>query len=401
MNLKSGYPFSLIKNGLVANYPKLVKNLHTEVVILGGGISGALTAWHLVQKNIPCIVVDARTIGLGSTCASTSLLQYEIDTPLHKLIGMIGKKDAEKSYWLCKEAIYKLLAIAGKIGFTGIQKKKSLYYAASKKDVPDLRKEYEARKQLGLKVHYLQDDAVVDKAGLKASAAIYSADGAQTDAYLLTHSLHKDSIERGLQVFDRTCVTSIAHKTRSVELLTENGYRIKAKKLVYATGYEVVNFIDKPILKLHSTYATISEPLTLDRPFWKNDSLIWNTADPYLYMRTTPENRIMVGGRDEKFYSPKKRDALITAKTKNLVSDFRRLFPQVGFIPEFSWTGVFGSTPDGLPFIGPYKKLPNGYFALGFGGNGIIFSLIAAEIIADQMLGKTSPDAGIFSFDRL
>ncbi|MCY7311176.1 MAG: FAD-binding oxidoreductase, partial [Chitinophagaceae bacterium] len=127
MNLKSGYPFSLIKNGLVFNYPKLIKNIKTDVVIMGGGISGALTAHHLLEKNIPCVIVDARSIGLGSTCASTSLLQYEIDTPLHKLSTMVGEKNAARSYWLCKEAIDKLVRLANKIGFADIQKKKSLY----------------------------------------------------------------------------------------------------------------------------------------------------------------------------------------------------------------------------------------------------------------------------------
>jgi len=92
MDLRSGYPFSLIKNGLVYNYPKLEKDIRTDVVIMGGGISGALVAHHLLQKNIPCVIVDARSIGLGSSCASTSLLQYEIDTPLYKLIYLFSGK---------------------------------------------------------------------------------------------------------------------------------------------------------------------------------------------------------------------------------------------------------------------------------------------------------------------
>jgi glycine/D-amino acid oxidase-like deaminating enzyme len=118
-------------------------------------------------------------------------------------------------------------------------------------------------------------------------------------------------------------------------------------------------------------------------------------------MRTTPDNRIIVGGRDEDFYSPEKRDELIAAKTKKLTHDFGKVFPHINFIPEFSWTGTFGSTKDGLPFIGPYKKLPNSYFALGFGGNGITFSLIAAEIIADMLTGRKTPVAKIFSFERV
>ena len=183
-------------------------------------------------------------------------------------------------------------------------------------------------------------------------------------------------------------------------MITENGCHIKAKKIIYATGYESINYIKEPIVKLKSTYAIVSEPLSTQKPFWKNDMLIWNTADPYLYIRSTGDNRIFVGGRDENFYSPKKRDVLLGVKTRWLTKDFNKLFPAINFIPEFSWTGTFGSTKDGLPYIGAYKKLKNSYFALGFGGNGITFSLIAAEIILDELLGKKNPDAALFSFLR-
>jgi glycine/D-amino acid oxidase-like deaminating enzyme len=68
--------------------------------------------------------------------------------------------------------------------------------------------------------------------------------------------------------------------------------------------------------------------------------------------------------------------------------------------PEFSWAGTFGSTEDGLPFIGTYKKLPHSLFALGFGGNGITFSVVAAEIIADIIKGRSNKNIPLFSFGR-
>ena len=401
MDLKSGLPFSLIKSGLVADYPKLEHDIKTDVVIIGGGISGALAAYYLIKNNIPCVVVDARTIGLGSTAASTSLLQYEIDTPLHKLINFVGTKNAVKSYWLCAQAIDKLNQIRKEIKFTNFETKQSLYYAATKKDVAELETEYRIRKQHGFKVSLLKEDAVFKKTGLHAPAAILSAKAAQTDAYLFTHSLLQYNIKKGLMVFDRTPITDIRHSTKTVKLTTENGKTLQAKKIIYATGYETVNYIDKKILKLQSTYAIASEVLSTPKPFWKNDMLIWNTANPYLYIRTTEDNRIIVGGRDENFYSPGRRDKLLKKKTKQLSKDFLKLFPDINFTPEFSWTGTFGSTKDGLPFIGTYNKLPNSYFALGFGGNGITFSLIAAEIITAFLRGKKNKDAAIFSFDRI
>lgn len=397
MNLKAGYPFWLIKNGLPFTYPKLDTDIDTEVAIIGAGISGALVRYHLLEAGVKCVMLDARTIGLGSTSASTSLLQYEIDTPLIKLIEMVGKEKAERAYQLCGEAILELAEIARKIKFKRFEMKKSLYYAAYKKDTPKLKRECKAREEAGFKVKYLDENQVKAVFGIDSHGAILSELAAQTDAYAFTHCLLQ--YQKGNNIYDRSPVTRIKHSKTGVSLETENGFKVKAQKLVYATGYEVVEFIEKDIVKLLSTYAVVSEQYATNR-FWKDNVLIWNTAIPYLYLRTTGDGRILIGGRDEDFYNPAKRDALIGKKSKQLVGDFNKLFPNLEFKPEFSWTGTFGSTKDGLPYIGEYKKLPNSYFALGFGGNGITFSQTAAVIIRDMIIGKPNKDAEIFAFDR-
>ena len=78
----------------------------------------------------------------------------------------------------------------------------------------------------------------------------------------------------------------------------------------------------------------------------------------------------------------------------------KNYFPEENLRPEFAWSGTFGKTKDSLPYIGEFKKTPNAYYALGFGGNGITFSVIAAKIITDQILGNRNQDSEIFSFER-
>jgi len=401
MKLSSGYPLSLIKNGLVFSYPKLDKDIKTDVLVLGGGISGALAAHYLIQEGIDCALVDARTIGLGSTCASTSLLQYEIDTPLHQLIELVGEKNAVRSYKLGCSAITKLAALAKKTGMKDFEMKKSLYCAAYKKDISFLKKEFEIRKKHGIKVHYFDEEKLFQQFGFSSPGGILSDLAATTDTYLLTHRLLQYNIHKGLTVYDRTPVVSIRHNRYDVQLKTSEKYLITAKKMVYATGYEVVDFISKPIVKLTSTYAIASETFNSPVKFGKTDAVIWNTAKPYLYWRATNDNRIVIGGRDEEFFSHIKRDKLIPQKTKQLQKDFKKMFPSIPFKTEFSWAGIFGSTKDGLPFIGTYKNLPNSFFALGFGGNGITFSQVAGEIIASLIRGKKNKDVDIFSFERI
>jgi glycine/D-amino acid oxidase-like deaminating enzyme len=83
-----------------------------------------------------------------------------------------------------------------------------------------------------------------------------------------------------------------------------------------------------------------------------------------------------------------------------LERDFKECFPSIPFKKEFEWSGVFGKTKDSLPYIGKYPETSRIFYALGFGGNGITFSLIASEIITDLLLGKKNKDAEIFSFTR-
>ncbi|HWV67512.1 FAD-dependent oxidoreductase [Chitinophaga sp.] len=399
MNLQSGYPYSLIRNGLPYNYPWLEQDIRTQVAVIGGGISGALTAYALTKAGIPCVVADARTIGLGSTAASTSLLQYEIDTPLSELRIKAGRYNANRAYELCALSVGELESICQALHFPHFERKHSLYLASYRKDVKKLSEELEARRELGLKMEWWDAATVKAKMGFNAPAAIYSHTAAQTDAYMLTHALHQYNIKQGAQVFDRTAVTDIDFRPRSVALTTSQGHRITARYLVIATGYEALQYINIPLLKLTSTYALASEPNHAVEQWYQN-CLIWETKSPYLYMRTTSDHRILVGGRDEPYYNPGRRDKLIHRKAKQLEKDFHKKFPQLRFHPEFKWTGTFGATEDGLPFIGPFAPMPHTFFALGFGGNGITFSQVAANIITNLIQGKKDPDTDIFSFNR-
>ncbi len=398
MDLKSGYPYFLLKSGLYQNFDTLNKDHITPVVVLGGGISGALMAYKLIKNGIECSVIDKRPIGFGSTSASTSLLQYEIDTPLHQLSKQIGTEKAVEAYKLCSKAIDMLKEIADDIGFNDFKYCKSLYFSHTKSKNDFLKNEFESRLNAGFDVHYLNEAEILKQFGFHCKEAIFSGKAAKTDAYLFTHFLHKYNRDRGVRVYESTNIKNVRHNKTGVELTTDSGYVIKAGKIVYATGYEAVKQVDRSIVKLISTYACVSERIK-DLPEMFKDSLFWNTDDPYLYFRED-EQRIILGGRDENYYDPERREKMLFKKTEKLKHDFIKLFPNIDFKIQFSWAGTFGSTKDGLPYIGPYEKKPNSYFALGFGGNGITFSVLAADMITKQIKGEENCIPKMFSFDR-
>ena len=128
---------------------------------------------------------------------------------------------------------------------------------------------------------------------------------------------------------------------------------------------------------------------------------MWETGKSYLYARTTPDGRVLVGGEDDEVQDPSRRDARLERKSAKLIKKFARLFPEAPPLETaFAWAGAFGHTRDGLAYIGAHPAFPGGYFALGFGGNGITFSVSASLILRDLFLGRRNPDAKIFRFER-
>lgn len=402
MDLRSGHAFWLIRNGILNAYPALDKDLRCDVVVVGGGITGALVGYHLAEAGISTVVLDRRDIGWGSTSASTALLQYEIDTPLVELKERFGEETAVRCYHSCRDAIYKLRDLTQKLDDPcGFSLKPSLYLAKRARDTAFLKREYMARKEADFHIDWWSARDVKRYMHFSRPCALYSHDGAQVDAFRLTHRLlEKAQADFGLRIFDRTEVSDYGVSGRQVVVKTNRDCTIRAKHIVFATGYEFEQFSDRKLVKLHSTFALVSEPMPAGGDLWHEDCLIWEKANPYLYMRTTDDHRILVGGEDEDFRDPDKRDAVISKKSATLQRKFLHLFPHIKLEPAFCWAGTFGSTEDGLAYIGQLPEFPLVSFALGFGGNGITYSLLAAEILRDHILDRSNPYSDLYRFDR-
>ncbi|MDO9554261.1 FAD-binding oxidoreductase [Rhodonellum sp.] len=401
MKIKSSEPFWLVKNGILHSYPSLREDVKTEILIVGGGITGSLIAHRCMEEGYKTILIDRREIGHGSTSATTSMLQYEIDLPLFELAKMIGEKGAAENYWACFKSIDDLKKIAKAVKSTcGFQKKESLYFAAFKKDVPWLKKEFEARKENGFPVKWLEAEEIEKKYQLKnAFGGILSDQGGSIDAFQLAHDILAFNHKKGLEIYDKKDIKKVDYKRNGVSVLTEYGDTITAKHMIYCNGFESTEIIKDDFVKLLSTYATVGEIMEDDQRHL-NDTLFWNTAEPYIYMRTTDDNRLLIGGEDEDFVNPQKRDALLGEKSDKLSKYLKKVLPDYDFRSDFVWAGTFGETKDGLPYIGQHPDFPSTYFVLGFGGNGITFSVIGMDVISDMLKGKKHPLEEFYRFGR-
>lgn len=400
MDLRSGQAFWPLRSGIIANYPRLEADKRCDVAIIGAGITGALIADKLTNQGVGVVVLDKRDVARGSTSASTALLQYEIDIHLSDLIELIGKDYAERAYHLCRKAIDTVDELTDSLSERcGFERRSSLYYASSKKDARRLDSEFEARRQAGFALECWNQQQIEAHFSFSAPRALYSSDAAQVDAYKLAHLLLARAVTAGAQVFDRTEITASEDHLKGITLTTAEGFQVAAKKVVYASGYETQTYLNEEVVTLKSSYALVSEPLT-DFPGWYERCLIWESARPYLYMRTTEEGRALVGGEDIPFKNAATRDRLMARKHKKLEQKFSQLFPDIPLQTAYSWAGTFGETKDGLAYIGEHHAYPHAYFALGYGGNGITYSVVAAEIICDLYFGNHNDDRHIFRFGR-
>lgn len=399
MKLRSTETFWPLKSAMRYSYPSIDQDFNTEILIIGGGITGALIAYKLINEGKKVLLVDRRDICNGSTAASTALLQYEIDIPLHELIKIRGLECAVDSYKSGKQAIFDLRTIIETIkSDCEFEFKKSIYYCSYKKDIPFLKHEFKTRKQYGFNVSWLEKSDL-KKMGLNAMAAIESNTAAVMDPYRLANDLLHYCQQKGMKIFDRTNITSIQKQKRQLTANTENKFVIRANHIIHCSGYESTETLTEKIVDLKSTYVIASEALSEIPHAFKN-AIFWDTSKPYYYFRVTADNRIIMGGCDEEFKDPAKRDKLLPKKEQILLKQFQKKFPDINFKIDYSWAGTFGETKDALPYFGKPNPEKNEHYVLGFGGNGITFSIVGMNSILDSINNKKNRDLEYYKFGR-
>ncbi|MDZ4820052.1 MAG: FAD-dependent oxidoreductase [Planctomycetota bacterium] len=377
----------------------LNQDLSCEVVILGSGVTGALIAQALTKAGVSTVMIDRGEVAAGSTAASTGLLQYEVDNPLSKLIEQVGEQNAVHAYRRGLKAIDEIEQLASDLSIDcEFERRKSLYVASSRWHLYDLQKEYECRKSHGFEVSWLDRDELSMQTSIQSPGAILSSGDAQINPLAFTRSLLRQAVEDGLRMFANTEVLDVEESGDGVLVRTAGGL-VAAKKIVYATGYDPAQKIVRQVGNLNSTYALATAPVDAF-PGWPDGWLLWETARPYFYARQTTDRRIILGGGDTAFKNDHQRDGLLQRQIEKVTSKFRSLFPEIEFQVQYVWAGTFAETKDGLACIGQHPERPSAYFALGYGGNGITFSMIAARLITDLYFGKANPDAEVFRVDR-
>lgn len=376
----------------------LDENLKCDALVVGAGITGALVAERLTRQGLDVIVIDRELPGRGSTAASTSMLLWEIDRPLHELSDIYGFERAARAYRSSRDAVAGLQSLVWRLGIACDMRGKNSLYLAADDSSADLLEEHRCRARANLPGDFLDHATLLDRFGFARAGAIVSPGAADADPVKLAHGLLRTSLARGARLLEADAI-SFEAAGRSVNVGLANGREIEARSVVLATGYIMPDIVSSNVDQVSSSWAiaTVPQPKSI----WNDGTLIWEDAKDYLYARTTQAGRIIIGGEDStEIVEPDARDRLISEKSRVLAQRLAALWPAAKTDIEFRWAGTFDTTKDGLPLIGPVPGAPGVYAAYGYGGNGITFSFLAARLIGDLIAGKSSPLLHDFAIDR-
>ena len=396
LDLRTGRPvWTAYRAPRVPTKP-LKRDARCDVLVVGMGVSGAMIAEALTDAGHDVMAIDRRGPLLGSTSATTALVQFELDVPLTKLVRTIGREAAEAVWRRSRLAVSNLM---GRIEALDIDcrlhTRRSLYLAGDVLDPDGLQAEGVARREAGIDARFLDARGVLDAYGIRRDAALESSGNLALDPRRLTAGLLLTAARRGARLHAPAEATAFDHSASGVEVATLGGPVIRAGHVVLATGYELADPVPAEGHQVISTWALATRPQP--RHIWPHAAFMWEASDPYLYLRATHDGRVICGGEDEEFSDEERRDALIPEKIAAIVAKLAKLLPGIDPTPEFAWAGAFGSTQTGMPIIRRLPRKPRMHAVMGYGGNGITFSRLAAEIVRTEIDGGQDSDAALFA----
>lgn len=401
--LRHGHPLWLDLRASKRRYPTLRDTFDTDVVIVGGGITGAICAYLFAEAGVRVALVESRIVGRGSTVASTALLMQEPDRDFGDLTKRFGRRSAREIWKSLMRATRGLSKAMRALEIDAdLCACDSVYFTADPRKVKMLRKEFDARKAAGLPGRWLSPAALFRKTGIRAEAAIATSGNAQVNPLRACHGFLAAAARRGARIFERSQVRSVKVTKTGVDVRTRAG-TISASRIIVATGFATPEFrglVGRFTMKDTYVLATRRLPARRGRRV-----MAWDTDRPYHYLRRTDDGRLLVGGEDTRHRSAKGSRSRIARARERLLGYLARIHPELaGESPEYAWEGLFAETPDGLPYIGEHSRYPRHLFALGYGGNGMTASFLAATTLLDLYQGRDKPGkleiANLFAFDR-
>ncbi len=349
----------------------LNKDIKTDVLVIGAGIAGILTAYMLKQKGREVVVIDAAEIASGNTKNTTAKITSQHDLIYSKLITEFGEGKARQYAKANELAIKKYKEIIEDRRIEcDFEEKPAYVYSLNEVEV--LKEEAEAAKKLGIDAEFVQEANLP----FKINGALKFNNQAQFNPLKFLKDISNE-----LVIYENTRALEIKEN-----LVVTSGGNISAKNIVVATHYPIMNAPGYYFMKMHQERSYV---LALENTNKIDGMYIDLNKEGYSFR--TYNNLLLLGGISHRTGENEEGGSY-----DELRKVAKRLYPKAK--EKYHWSAQDCMTIDGIPYIGRYySETPNIYVATGFNKWGMTSSMVSAMIISDMILEKENNFSEIFS----
>ncbi len=379
MEFLSGERYFYSINKKLKKYSYLNKNINCDILIIGGGINGAILNYHL-SKKYDVVLVEKSRIGANLTSMATALLEYQLDSFKTDLESNLTTDEIVSCYKLGLNSIDKIEKIVKKLKNTcHFNKRPTLIFSNSEKDKKEMYEEYLFRKNYGFDCEFITKENNPFNFELN-SGILCNNGGAEFDPYLFTKMMIQDSNNQN-RIFENTEIIEINKCTNGYICKCKYGETIFCREVVLATGFNF-SLTNANICTRFISYSIVTNKLK--EITIQNNTLIQDFISPYHYLRKLPDERLIFGGEDTKI-----KDKIDVKKAndkyQNLLKILQNMFPNFKekIKIDYCFCGAFGMTENNMGLIG---RDSNGIINfLSCGANGIINAFKGVEIVENLL----------------
>ncbi|MEG1751800.1 MAG: FAD-dependent oxidoreductase [Clostridia bacterium] len=392
-----GKPYFINTQTKINAFPYLNENVICDVLIIGGGIDGAITNYFFSNAGINTILIDKNRFGYGNTSCATCLLEYQLDEHANNLTKFFTKKQLVEVYKIGLKSLEDIDKIINKIGNNcHYFKRDTLMFSQKEGDIDELKQEYDFRKENGFDVEFLHEGN--NPFPFKIMAGILAKNGgAEFNPYLFTNQMIENSPKKFSRCYEHTEATILQKTADGIKVITQYGIQILAKKVILATGYNTKLLGKQKFCNKFISYTIVTQPLK-NLP-WQNSTLLQDNAMPYHYARISPDNRVIFGGEDVPFKNDTINLRTAQKKYNALEKTLCQLLQVQKINIEYKFCGAFSATSNNLAVIGKTTS-PNIWVNLGYGANGIIYSVFGAQLLLNIYYNKYNKFLKLFAPTR-
>lgn len=345
-----------------------------DFVVIGAGIAGLSTAHHLSKDGHSVLVLEASDGTTSASFASTAEMNHDPDTHWENVIETFGIEGAKQLWQVCANGIDLLSEFAHQVGEEHFRTDRmpAYFYAYRDEDVGILQKRFDLYKRIGAHVSLETED--LPHPNFKGTLTIHG-EGVTNNQQLLKTLVHTTRGQGGKIVYHQK-VTSLGGGA----VTTDTGDVYKGRKVIIATGDGGGLLPDSCEIEHKRTFVVSYEKEHL--PEFFRSCVMWDTDEPYHYIRSFDNTRLWIGGEDiyESSYTPSV--ALDEQKYANIADYAKGLFGlDDTYTRQAAWNASFFSAKRGLPYIGEIAGT-NHIANVAFGGSGIITSFLSGYLLA-------------------